>query len=189
MESDEVDAVVPVLLQRSALMQEVTDVLVAASKQARERGLPKPIHVCWVAPRSADANRERLRTAGIPCHEWPIAAASVLAATISKPSWPLAQPSKWTPVAVPDSVDKAGWVGSGAALCLLQQAGFPVARWAVAADPAQAAAAARDLKFPVVLKAERQGLVHKSEADAVRLGLRDGVAVVAAFEDFCRRLG
>src|SRR5262249_4432601 len=124
-----------------------------------------------------------------PCHEWPIATAAVLAATVSKSPRPLARFSKWQEIPRPDSIDEAGWVSSGAAIGLLQQAGFPVARWAVAADSAQAAAAARDLKFPVVLKAERPGLVHKSEAEAVRLGLHDGVAVTAAFEDFCRRLG
>lgn len=189
MESEEVDAVVPVLLQRSALMPEVTDALIAASKQAREPGSLKPIHICWVAPRSADANRERLRAAGIPCHEWPIATAAVLAATMSKPSRPFVQPSKRQEIPRPDSTDEAGWVNSAAAYFLLQKAGFPLARWELAADSGEAAAAARDLKFPVVLKAERPGLVHKSEADAVRLGLRDGVAVAAGFEDFCRRLG
>ncbi|HUI19779.1 MAG TPA: acetate--CoA ligase family protein [Methylocella sp.] len=189
MDSEEVDAVVPVLLQRSALMPEVTDALIAAVKQARKRGSLKPIHVCWVAPRAADPNRERLRAAGIPCHEWPITTAAVLAATMSKPSRPFAQPSKRKPVAAPGCVDEVGWVPSDAALCLLQQAGFPVARWALAADSGQAAAAARDLGFPVALKAERPGLVHKSEADAVRLHLLDDVAVAAAFEDFCRRLG
>jgi acyl-CoA synthetase (NDP forming) len=188
-ESEEVDAVVPVLLQRSALMPEVTDALIAASRQAQQRDSRKPIHVCWVAPQAADANREKLRAAGIPCHEWPIATAAVLAATVSKSPRPLARFSKWQEIPRPDSIDEAGWVSSGAAIGLLQQAGFPVARWAVAADSAQAAAAARDLKFPVVLKAERPGLVHKSEAEAVRLGLHDGVAVAAAFEDFCRRLG
>ena len=72
---------------------------------------------------------------------------------------------------------------------LLQQAGFPVARWAIAADSAEAAAAAARLRFPVVLKAERPGLVHKSDAGAVRLGLNDRDAVIAAFEDFCHQLG
>lgn len=189
MESEEVDAVVPVLLQRSALMPEVTDTLIAAAKQARERGSVKPIHVCWMAPRAADPNRERLRAAGIPCHEWPIATAAVLAATMSKPSRPFAQSSKCREIPKPDSIDKAGWVASDAALSLLQQAGFPVAHWELAADSGQAADAARDLGFPVALKAERPGLVHKSEEDAVRLSLLDDVAVSAAFEDFCRRLG
>jgi acetyltransferase len=188
-DSEEVDAVMPVLLQRSALMPDVADALIVAAKQARERGSQKPIHVCWVAPRSADANREKLRAAGIPCHEWPIAAASVLAATVSKPLWPRARPTKWQEISIPDEIDAAGWVSSDRALSLLRQAGFPVARSALAASKGEAAAAARELSFPVVLKAERPGLVHKSEADAVRLGLRDGDAVAAAFEDFCCRLG
>jgi ATP-grasp domain len=45
------------------------------------------------------------------------------------------------------------------------------------------------MQFPVVLKAERLKLTHKSDADAVRLGLTDGTAVAEAFEDFSRRLG
>jgi acyl-CoA synthetase (NDP forming) len=85
MESEEVDAIVPVLLQRSALMPEVSGAVIAAAERARERGLEMPIHVCWVAPREADPNRERLRAAGIPFHGWPITAANVLAATIAKP--------------------------------------------------------------------------------------------------------
>jgi acyl-CoA synthetase (NDP forming) len=188
-ESEEVDAIVPVLLQRSALMPEVSDAVIAATEHAFERGSQTPIHVCWVAPREANPNRERLQAAGIPCHEWPIATANVLAASISKPPRPLAQPSKQQPIPVPDSVEADGWVNSHAAFSLLQQAGFPVARWAIAADSAEAAAAAARLRFPVVLKAERPGLVHKSDAGAVRLGLNDRDAVIAAFEDFCHQLG
>jgi acetyltransferase len=188
MGSEEVDAVVPVLLQRSALIPDVTEAIIAASERARQHGSCKPIHVCWVAPRSADANREKLRAAGIPCHEWPIATASVLAAAVSTAPRTVSKRSKLQEIPRPDS-GEAGWVGSDAAFSLLQKAGFPVARWAVAADSAEAAAAARNLEFPIVLKAERAGLVHKSEADAVKLGLRDDAAVATAFEDFCRRLG
>ena len=64
-----------------------------------------------------------------------------------------------------------------------------MARWAVVTDPAGAAAAAAKMQFPVVLKAERPKLTHKSDAGAVRLGLTDGAAVAEAFEDFSRRLG
>src|SRR5262249_39984477 len=78
---------------------------------------------------------------------------------------------------------------SDPALSLLQKAGFPVARWAIAADSAQAAAATLDMQFPVVLKAERPGLLHKSDAGAVQLGLSNSAAVSMAFEDFHRRLG
>jgi acyl-CoA synthetase (NDP forming) len=189
MTSGEVDAVVPILLQRSALMPEVSDAVIAASARARQRGSQKPIHVCWVAPRSADANRKKLQAAGVPCHAWPAATAAVLAATVSRPPRPAAHMPAWEPIPVPEAVNHDGWVTSAAAFSLLQQAGFPVARWALVTDPAKAAAAAAKMQFPVVLKAERPKLTHKSEVGAVRLGLTDGAAVAEAFEDFTRRLG
>ncbi|WP_036258214.1 acetate--CoA ligase family protein [Methylocapsa aurea] len=189
MTSEEVDAVVPVLLQRSALMPEVGDVVIAASARARERGSLKPIHVCWVAPRSADANRKKLQAAGVPCHAWPGATATILAGAVSRPLRPLARLSAREPILQPAAVDDAGWLTSAAAFSLLQQSGFPVARWMVVTDPAAAAAAAAKMQFPVVLKAERPKLAHKSDAGAVRLGLTDGAAVAEAFEDFSRRLG
>lgn len=187
MTSDEVDAVVPILLQRSALMPEVSDAVIAASTRALQRGSLKPIHVCWVAPRTADANRKKLQAAGVPCHAWPGATATILAATVARTLRPPAQLSARELIPRPAAVDQAGWLTSAAAFSLLQQAGFPVARWLVVADAAAAAAA--QLQFPVVLKAERPKLSHKSDAGAVRLGLTDGAAVAEAFDDFHRRLG
>jgi acetyltransferase len=150
MNSVEVDAVVPILLQRSALMPEVSDAVIAASARARQRGSLKPIHVCWVAPRSADANREKLQAAEVPCHAWPAATAAVLAATVSRPFRPRHACRKGAN-SQPAAVDDAGWVTSAAAFSLLQQAGFPVARWALVTDPARAAMAAAMMQFPVVL--------------------------------------
>ena len=188
MTSSEVDAVVPVLLQRSALMPEVGDASLRRVNGA-SRGSNKPIHVCWVAQRSADANRNKLQAAGVPCHAWPGATAAALAATVSRPIRPLARLSAGEPIPLPEAVNHAGWVTSAVAFSLLQQAGFPVARWAIVTDPVGAAAAAAKMQFPVVLKAERPKLTHKSDAGAVRLGLTDGAAVAEAFEDFSRRLG
>ena len=189
MNSDEVDAVTPVLLQRSALMPEVSDAIIAAHERARQRGSVKPIHVCWVAPRTADANREKLLAAGIPCHSWPAATAAILAATASRPARSRPPLSAREPVPFPSLVDDAGWVASTTAFSLLQQAGFTVARFALVAGAGEAAAIAEEMQFPVVLKAERCGLVHKSDAGAVRLGLMNGAAVAEAFEDFLRRMG
>jgi len=189
MNSEEVDAVVPILLQRSALMPEVADAIIAAIRRARQRGSLKPIHVCWVAPRSAAANRDKLLAAGIPCHAWSATTAAVLAATALSPA--RSRPPLWaeTSVPFPASANDAGWVTSATAFTLLQQAGFPVAHWALVPDAGEAAAAAEKMPFPVVLKAERPGLVHKTEAAAVRLNLQNGAAVMEAFEDFRNRLG
>jgi hypothetical protein len=55
-----------------------------------------------------------------------------------------------------------------------------------AASVAEAVAAAEELGWPVALKA--LGLLHKSDAGGVALGLEDAAAVAAAAEDMQRRL-
>ncbi|MGP8050652.1 MAG: acetate--CoA ligase family protein [Desulfobaccales bacterium] len=67
------------------------------------------------------------------------------------------------------------------ALSIIEAVGIAAAPWQVAATPAAAAAAAAALGFPVVLKLAAASLVHKSEAGAVLLNLKDGEAVKAAY--------
>jgi len=59
--------------------------------------------------------------------------------------------------------------------------GVPVPRSRVVYDPRQAAAAADELGYPVVLKAV--GIAHKSEAGAVRLNLKSATDVESAARD------
>jgi len=68
--SGEVDAVVPVLLQRSA-SAEVASAVRDAVGRLRADGVPVPVYVCWVAPRDADQHADLLRDAGVPCFAWP----------------------------------------------------------------------------------------------------------------------
>lgn len=72
---------------------------------------------------------------------------------------------------------------------LLERAGLPIARWEEAADPAQAAKAARSIGFPVVLKAIMPGLAHKSDAGGVRIGLANAAAVIRAGKEMAERIG
>jgi acetate---CoA ligase (ADP-forming) len=69
--SGEVDAVVPILLQRSATDPTVASGLVATVERLRADDVQVPVYVCWVAPRSARPNADRLQDAGVPCFEWP----------------------------------------------------------------------------------------------------------------------
>jgi acyl-CoA synthetase (NDP forming) len=80
-----------------------------------------------------------------------------------------------------DRVPGGGWLPAGQADRLLRCYQLPVvaSRLAVTAD--EAAAAAADLGGPVALKAEVPGLVHKTEAGAVLLGLDGPGAVRAGF--------
>ena len=80
-----------------------------------------------------------------------------------------------------DRVPGGGWLPADEADRLLRCYQLPMveSRLAVTAD--QAAAAAADLGGPVALKAEVPGLVHKTEAGAVLLGLDGPGAVRAGF--------
>jgi acetyltransferase len=187
MTSEEVDAVVPVLLQRSALMPEVGQAVIDAFRRSREAGSQKPLHVCWVAPKAADANRARLLEAGIPCHHWPAGTATALAATIARAATrPTETAFKSAP---PPLCDAEGWAPATEAFALLDQAGFPIEPLVRVFTCEEAATAARRMGFPLVLKAERPGLIHKSDKGAVRIGLVDQESVVRAFMDFSRQLG
>lgn len=72
---------------------------------------------------------------------------------------------------------------------ILESSGLRFCREAMAAAPEEAGAAADRLGYPVVLKADAPGLLHKDEVGGVRLGLSDARAVREACEDFRARLG
>ncbi|MHB8928826.1 MAG: acetate--CoA ligase family protein [Bacillota bacterium] len=64
---------------------------------------------------------------------------------------------------------------------VLESYGIPVTPWKVVARKGEAIEAARELGFPVALKGLGPGLVHKSEAGVIRLGLETASAVGKAF--------
>ena len=72
---------------------------------------------------------------------------------------------------------------------MLETARLPLAPWAIVNKAGEAGAAAGRLGFPVVLKAAREDIVHKTESGAVVLGLQDSAGVVAACNEFIARLG
>jgi acyl-CoA synthetase (NDP forming) len=185
--SDEVDAVVPVLLQRSALMPEVADRVIEGVKAARDRGSKKPVHVCWVAPEAAAENRRRLLVAGIPCHAWPARTAHILALT-AQAGGRTERMEDGRSIARPPVAGQGGWLPSDLAFNLLAEFGLPVAPWRLAMSRAEAITAAEALGLPVVLKAERAGLIHKSDSGGVRLGLATLAAVGEAYDDVAARL-
>lgn len=187
LDSAEVDAVVPVLLQRSALIPEVADRIIVEAHAARARGSKKPIHVCWVAPKAAEDNRRRLLAAGVPCHEWPARAANILSLT-AQPGGQAAKVSAGRSIARPAGTDEDGWLPSGVAFDLLAEGGFPVAPWRLVRSREEAIGAAEALGAPIALKAERPGLIHKSDCGGVHLGLATAAAVGDAYDDIAGRL-
>jgi acyl-CoA synthetase (NDP forming) len=81
-----------------------------------------------------------------------------------------------------------GWLDPAETADVLASYGLPVLRGRPAASAEDAAAAARALGGRVALKAVVPGLVHKSDAGAVRLDLRGPDEVGAAAQDLLRHL-
>lgn len=78
------------------------------------------------------------------------------------------------PGAAPDGeVVRAAASAGGWSADLLALAGVEGVATRIVPDAASAIGAAREIGFPVVVKAQKAGLEHKTEAGAVRLGIRD----------------
>ncbi len=71
---------------------------------------------------------------------------------------------------------------------VLALAGIPVPREKVVQSPTEAAAAARELGLPVVLKIVSPDIAHKSDVGGVRLGLSSPEAVERAAEEMLRTI-
>jgi len=74
------------------------------------------------------------------------------------------------------------------ALEMLERYGIPTARSVMAMSVAEAQKAAEELGYPVAIKVVAEQISHKSDVGGVQLNLRNGPAVVAAFEDMMARL-
>jgi len=76
--------------------------------------------------------------------------------------------------------DGPRWLRPDEAAALLSCYGVPLADWRLVDSPEAAARASEEIGAPVALKAVASGLVHKTEAGAVRLGLTSPVQVEEA---------
>jgi acetate---CoA ligase (ADP-forming) len=74
-------------------------------------------------------------------------------------------------------------------LSLLREYGIAAARSDPAADIDAALAAAASVGYPVVLKTAEPGILHKSDAGGVILGVRGPAELAAAYRDLSARLG
>jgi acetyltransferase len=136
----------------------------------------------------------RLRAGGVPVLASPERAVRGWRALWeARPPGPRMVPDAGGPE-IPDPVRRALDTGRGVlphalARPLLEAFGVRFCRETGARTPEEAAAAADALGYPVVVKADVAGLVHRTEAGAVRTGLLDRPAVLRASADLRDRLG
>jgi acetyltransferase len=129
-----------------------------------------------------------LRQGGLPTYYFPESAARGVAALCRYADFrarPRVEPTRieidaQAAAALLERHDADGWLPPEVASALLRLYQVPMIDERSARDEAAAVAAAAELGYPVVLKAVSPGLVHKSDAGGVELGLTDEAAVLAA---------
>ncbi len=134
-----------------------------------------------------------LREGGIPTYSFPEMAAKSLAAMTRLHL--LRSRESGEPVTFEDvDSDRAreilddawesdsAWLSSDQVYGILEAHGLPVASWKTVCGAPEAVAAAEEIGFPVVVKADSPDIVHKSDAGGVAVDLKDAEAVRAAVE-------
>jgi acyl-CoA synthetase (NDP forming)/GNAT superfamily N-acetyltransferase len=138
----------------------------------------------------------------VPCYAYPEGAARALGHAARYGAW-LSRPKGCVPELPGVRSDEArgvisdflrrdtagGWLPAAAVGDILRCYQVPQVSTVVAGTETEAVAAAADLPGPVVLKAEAAGLVHKTEAGAVKLDLRSSSNVKVAYRELASTLG
>jgi acetyl coenzyme A synthetase (ADP forming)-like protein len=179
-----IDALIAIFIP--PLATQADDVARAIVGAARDLGAKKPILAVFM---SARGGPDALRTSEprIPVYAFPEDAAMALCRVTRYGQW-LARPAEAPPriearrdeaaVVVARALGRgAGWLPPEDVAALLACYGLPAVEQRIARDPAEAALAAAAIDGPVALKAIAPGVLHKTEAGAVRLDLRSADAV------------
>ena len=141
-----------------------------------------------------------LKDGGIPFYATPTAAAKALGALTRYGrirQRDIGRPETFAGVdaarakSVVEAAQKAGRrvLSASDVYTVFEAYGIPVAAWKVADTVAGAVAAAATIGYPVVVKADSEGIDHKSDMGGVAVNLGDAAAVRSAVEDMQRRLG
>ena len=158
---------------------------------AQRDGGGKPVAFLWTGTRGAESGLPMLRTAGIPVFYVPDKLAAGVRYLNDYHDWRnqrLDRGFGTVEPMTPEQVVAAGRVpGAGRALSeheskgLIAAFGVPTTREERVADADAAVAAAEGIGYPVVLKVDSADILHKTEAGAIRLGLRSRDEVRLAF--------
>lgn len=151
---------------------DVDDVVTSLARVAERSGVPV-LAVRTGADHLAPQAGARMRAAGIPCYPTPARAVRAATALVQFSTPPASAPS--APAASPAApaihpVPRAG-AGEQEMKALLSAAGLPVPAGRVTASAADAAAAVADVGGRAVFKAVVPGLLHKSDASGVIVGV------------------
>lgn len=167
----------------------------AAARIAGQSDKPLAFATCYAKARNTGL-ATRLRDAGVPVLEGMRQAMVAARAALDyrdfrgRPaSMPPAPPASEIVTHWRERCAKGLAFDEAEGLALLEAFGIPVVKHRLAANRAEAVAAAVAIGFPVVLKTAEPGIHHKSDVGGVRLRLADRDTVAAAYDDMAARLG
>jgi acetate---CoA ligase (ADP-forming) len=174
--------------------QDVARAIVAA----RHTSPDKPMLAVLMGRAGLPEGRADLTDAGVPAYIFPEAAARALAAMYRYRRW-LERPVGAVRSFTVDRERVAGIIEQGRAagadylerddvLAVLEAYGLPVLRSVRAATAEEAAAAAREMGVPVVLKIDSPDVVHKTDVGGVALDIRTEDEVRNAFNTMVTRV-
>jgi len=183
--SDEADALVVTLVETRT--NDLPGVLVAFSEAADDQP-----HLPIVAVVVGGDSPHKLGRGNVPVYELPEDAVRSLGhacryarwrrePTGSKPTLPGIDREAAQRIIAAALAEGAGWQPVAVTHDLMACYDIPLLETRLAASIDSAEEMARDLGFPIVMKATRPGLVHKSELGGVHLGLSNELAVREAY--------
>jgi acetate---CoA ligase (ADP-forming) len=194
--ADVADAIITIFVP--PLVTRGTEVAAAIREVAEDT---RDVLLCTVFMTSAgppaELSSERVE---VPVFEFPEDAARAVALAARHGRWRArgegtvcepfgAQPERAAAIISGELGRGGGWLSPARAIALLNCYGLPLIETRVVADAEEAVAAAVELETPVALKASAWGLVGKTKAGAVKLGLPDGPAILAAAAEIEANVG
>lgn len=183
----QIDVVLPLLVPQSLVSPAgVAQAIVTASQ-----GSQKTVLACIMGDESVGEARLILQGNNIPMYVYPETMGSVLHAMSWYKTWKQAIPEtpqplkgidKETAAKLIKGVGKAKSLGEAETRPLLQAYGIPIVQGAKAANSTEAAAVAKKLGFPVVMKIVSPDILHKSDVGGIRLNLISESQVTAEYD-------
>jgi acetyl coenzyme A synthetase (ADP forming)-like protein len=186
-----VDSVIVIFIP--PLVTDADTVVAAVVAEARES--PKTVLATFMTAKGAPHG-----LSPIPCYPFPESAVTALARATEYAEWRRRPAEAFRELANvhPDDAREfvthalergGGWLTPAEARSVLTAFGIPVARSRLAPAWTEVRRAAKEIGYPVALKAIGPTLVHKSDVGGVRLDLADGADLRRAFREMEASLG
>ena len=180
-----VDALIPVVTMAAA--EEIRSIA------ALSAGCAKPVAILWTGNAIGEAalTHESLVAEGHAVYRDALACLKALRATMRYAEFRrrLARPGPQRPAGMDVAAAKRILAGKQGTLSEMQSKallacyGMPVTRESLAGNPYEAIGHARAFAGPVALKIQSPDIAHKTEANAIRLGVTGDAAIRSAFQD------